>query len=62
MKHNSSAEQVLNAIIEEIKFNRTQVIEEGTVNAELIEAGIRSVSTSLGDINISHCAGMNRNP
>ncbi|WP_341808121.1 hypothetical protein [Wolbachia endosymbiont (group E) of Neria commutata] len=42
MKHNSSAEQVLNAIIEEIKFNRTQVIEEGTVNAELIKVGIES--------------------
>jgi hypothetical protein len=39
-----SPEQVIDAIIEEIKINRDQIIKEGRVSAEIIEAGIRSFS------------------
>nr|WP_265032588.1 hypothetical protein [Wolbachia endosymbiont (group A) of Sicus ferrugineus] len=54
-----SPEQVINAIIEEIKINREQIIKEGKVSVGVIEAGIRSLlnqGTSLSDVNISHGA------
>ncbi|WP_341814262.1 hypothetical protein [Wolbachia endosymbiont (group A) of Machimus atricapillus] len=61
-----SPEQVIDAIIEEIKINREQIIREGKVSVGVIEAGIRSFSnqgTSLSDVNVSHGvnAGMGRN-
>ncbi len=37
MNHDSSPEQILNAIIEEIKSNEGQIKKEGKVNVELIE-------------------------
>ncbi|WP_265027456.1 MULTISPECIES: hypothetical protein [unclassified Wolbachia] len=54
-----SPEQVINAIIEEIKINREQIIKEGKVSVGVIEAGIRSLlnqGTSLSDVNVSHGA------
>ncbi|WP_375315959.1 hypothetical protein [Wolbachia endosymbiont (group A) of Colletes cunicularius] len=51
-----SPEQVINAIIEEIKINREQIIKEGKVSVGVIEAGIRSLlnqGTSLSDIDVS---------
>ncbi|MGL5028754.1 MAG: hypothetical protein ACRC6C_01300 [Wolbachia pipientis] len=52
-----SPEQVIDAIIEEIKINREQIIKEGRVSAEIIESGMRSFSnqgTSLSDVSVSH--------
>ncbi len=61
-----SPEEVIDAIIEEIKINREQIIREGKVSVGVIEAGIRSFSNqgaSLSDVNVSHSvnAGMGRN-
>ncbi|WP_353288942.1 hypothetical protein [Wolbachia endosymbiont (group A) of Pogonocherus hispidulus] len=56
MERNSSPEQVLNAIIEEIKCNKDQVLEDNVINAKLIEAGIKNFSnhgTSLSSVNVS---------
>ncbi|MGL9779570.1 MAG: ankyrin repeat domain-containing protein [Wolbachia sp.] len=60
-----SPEQVIDAIIEEIKINREQIIKEGRVSAEIIEAGIGSFSnqgTLLSGVNVSQGvnAGMSR--
>ncbi|APR98055.1 hypothetical protein [Wolbachia endosymbiont of Folsomia candida] len=57
MKHNSSAEQVLNGVIEEIKCNKNQVLRDETVNPELIKIGIRGVPTSLSGINADQIMG-----
>ncbi|MGL5028757.1 MAG: hypothetical protein ACRC6C_01315 [Wolbachia pipientis] len=61
-----SPEQVIDAIIEEIKINREQIIKDGKVSVGVIEAGIRSFSnqgTSLSDVNVSQgaSAGIGRN-
>ncbi|WP_265045240.1 MULTISPECIES: hypothetical protein [unclassified Wolbachia] len=61
-----SPEEVIDAIIEEIKVNREKIIKEGRVSDEIIEASVRSFSnqgTSLSDVNISQGvnAGMGRN-
>ncbi|APR98054.1 hypothetical protein [Wolbachia endosymbiont of Folsomia candida] len=65
MKHNSSAEQLLSSIIEEIKHNKTQVLRDGRVNPELINMGINRLlleesSTTLSDVNVSQGASTSR--
>ncbi|WP_353288907.1 hypothetical protein [Wolbachia endosymbiont (group A) of Pogonocherus hispidulus] len=56
IEYNSSPEQVINSIIEEIKCNKNQVLKDNVINAKLIEAGIKNFSsqgTSLSDVKIS---------
>ncbi|GFR03881.1 uncharacterized protein TNCT_490801 [Trichonephila clavata] len=45
MEHHFSPEQVIDAIIEEIKFNEERIVREGAVSDELIEVGIRNFLT-----------------
>ncbi|WP_434732415.1 hypothetical protein [Wolbachia endosymbiont of Zygogramma bicolorata] len=45
MEYHFSPEQVLGAIMEEIKFNEERVVREGAVSDELIEVGIRNFLT-----------------
>ncbi|WP_341820616.1 hypothetical protein [Wolbachia endosymbiont (group A) of Myopa testacea] len=49
IEYNSSPEQVINSIIEEIKCNKDQVLKDKTVSTQLIEIGIsKGVSAGIG--------------
>ncbi|GFR03880.1 uncharacterized protein TNCT_490791 [Trichonephila clavata] len=66
MEHHAFPGQVLNKVVEEIILNKDQVLRNGAISGELIESGIRSLSsqsTSLSDVNVSYgaSAGMGRN-
>ncbi|WP_265027457.1 MULTISPECIES: hypothetical protein [unclassified Wolbachia] len=55
-----SPEEVIDAIIEEIKVNREKIIKEGRVSDEIIEASVRSFSnqsTLLSDVDVSQSMG-----
>ncbi|GFR05466.1 uncharacterized protein TNCT_405011 [Trichonephila clavata] len=44
MNHDSSPEQILNAIIKKVQFNGDRVIGEGTIDVGLIEAVVSSIN------------------
>lgn len=49
MEYNSSPKQLINAVIEEIKCNKDQVLKDKTVSTQLIEIGIsKGVSAGTG--------------
>ncbi|GFQ75295.1 uncharacterized protein TNCT_479131 [Trichonephila clavata] len=51
INHKSPPQQVLSAVMEEIRINRDPIVKEGKISDEIIERSILNQSTSLSDVN-----------